>query len=492
MPWKCAVLALVCLLCPHVGAAPEPVFRGPVILRVAAQTGTNKALAAKASALLAEGLRREGVEVFPDAPEAGEAMMLHLEVAFGEAPTGTGHHVAILGGWSPTRMAEGHSPQVSVEARGIVSREEDLDLGQACLGVARQLLGRPSPEPRTWSPIGVGAPAGTPVPGRSMQLEHAPPFQYPAEVRRDRIQGSIGLQLLVDVRGEVSAVAVTSGPEPLAAHGLRYAKTLRFKIPAELKAKAPLTFGMTLGYRFPEVSKVTCLTLEVVEGPLLEKGLLPPAAELRQEVRRRLADEGIVVLDDILGERPVEARHLRIKVESVRLPGDVHVYAATATLTERPPDPVLGQGGQGTEFGLVAGQRGIQGLQEGFQTTMAEAVRGVVLPSNPKPLKAPAAPPKPVSETPTLLEFSQIRVKRQPPAPPYPMAAKARRIQGTVVVQLNVGVDGLPTRAVAVEGPSELLMTALGYALNWEFEPARLNGVPQAARFRLSMPFRLR
>jgi hypothetical protein len=52
--------------------------------------------------------------------------------------------------------------------------------------------------------------------------------------------------------------------------------------------------------------------------------------------------------------------------------------------------------------------------------------------------------------------------------------------------------SGKPMFVEAMEGPPLLLISAIRYALGWEFEPARLNGVPLAARFRLTMPFHLR
>ena len=108
---------------------------------------------------------------------------------------------------------------------------------------------------------------------------------------------------------------------------------------------------------------------------------------------------------------------------------------------------------------------------------------------------APGAPPaEPTEKAKGVVDFdfSQIRVKRQPPAPPYPIAAKLARVQGTVVLDLIIDPQGEPILAEAREGPVPLLLTAIGYALDWRFEPARLNGVPQVARFRLTMPFRLR
>ncbi|BDU77620.1 energy transducer TonB [Mesoterricola sediminis] len=89
-------------------------------------------------------------------------------------------------------------------------------------------------------------------------------------------------------------------------------------------------------------------------------------------------------------------------------------------------------------------------------------------------------------------DFSQMKIKYQPPPPPYPALAKIAKIQGTVVVQIVVGPDGIPVSAKAIEGPAQLRQTAENYAMSWKFEPAMLNGVAQTARFVLTMPFKLK
>jgi protein TonB len=89
-------------------------------------------------------------------------------------------------------------------------------------------------------------------------------------------------------------------------------------------------------------------------------------------------------------------------------------------------------------------------------------------------------------------DFSQIKIKYQPPAPPYPPLAKIAKIQGTVVVEITIGIDGIPIKAQAVDGPPQLRPAAETYAMQWKFEPAMLNGVPQTAKFKLTMPFRLK
>lgn len=93
---------------------------------------------------------------------------------------------------------------------------------------------------------------------------------------------------------------------------------------------------------------------------------------------------------------------------------------------------------------------------------------------------------------PVEMDFSKIRVKHQPDAPPYPPEAKSQRIQGTVVVAITTGVDGKVLMAKALSGPVELQECAVDYAKAWEFEPVHVKGQPVSARFKLTMPFRLK
>jgi len=90
--------------------------------------------------------------------------------------------------------------------------------------------------------------------------------------------------------------------------------------------------------------------------------------------------------------------------------------------------------------------------------------------------------------------FSQMKIKAQPPAPAYPLEAKRHRRMATVKVQITVGPNGLPLRTQVLPGPWLALLGPVGcrYAMDWTFEPALLNGVPQTARFLLTMPFRLK
>nr|WP_320131844.1 TonB family protein [uncultured Holophaga sp.] len=88
-------------------------------------------------------------------------------------------------------------------------------------------------------------------------------------------------------------------------------------------------------------------------------------------------------------------------------------------------------------------------------------------------------------------ELTPVRVRLRPPAPPYPMAAKRARIQGTVVVQILIGADGVPRGVHTLAGPAELRDAVEAYAFRWRFWPSLQAGRAISARFMLTMPFRL-
>jgi protein TonB len=90
------------------------------------------------------------------------------------------------------------------------------------------------------------------------------------------------------------------------------------------------------------------------------------------------------------------------------------------------------------------------------------------------------------------LPFSLVQVKEQPPPPDYPPLARSAGLQGTVIVEVLVGADGIPMSVRALSGPYALRATAEAYARAMKFKPHLENGKPTAARFQLDMPFRLK
>ena len=97
---------------------------------------------------------------------------------------------------------------------------------------------------------------------------------------------------------------------------------------------------------------------------------------------------------------------------------------------------------------------------------------------------APAAPAAPADR-----ELAAI----DQPRPPYPAAATRAREEGTVVVRVDVGADGVPTDA-KVETSSrsrDLDRAAVEAVKGWKFEPALKDGKPVAASANVPVEFKL-
>ena len=76
--------------------------------------------------------------------------------------------------------------------------------------------------------------------------------------------------------------------------------------------------------------------------------------------------------------------------------------------------------------------------------------------------------------------------------PLYPEFARRARIQGPVVLLMTVDERGLPIQVQVLEGHPVFHEAALQAARRWRFEPARSEGQPVSASFRLTLKFSLR
>lgn len=62
--------------------------------------------------------------------------------------------------------------------------------------------------------------------------------------------------------------------------------------------------------------------------------------------------------------------------------------------------------------------------------------------------------------------------------PIYPASARERGIQGTVRLNVLVGLDGKIVKMTEAGGPPELIQAAAQAVKNWQYQPAMLNGAP--------------
>jgi protein TonB len=138
---------------------------------------------------------------------------------------------------------------------------------------------------------------------------------------------------------------------------------------------------------------------------------------------------------------------------------DPPVPAVTDTVSEVPP----GGSPQGTDQGRVDGDE--WGRNGGVPGGVPDGVKGGVIGGS-------GMGPVPVAD------YDQQPRRLRMVQPVYPPDAFAKKIQGEVVLQILIDVDGSVVRASVIRGVPQLDAAAIEAALQWRFTPATKNGRP--------------
>ena len=195
-----------------------------------------------------------------------------------------------------------------------------------------------------------------------------------------------------------------------------------------------------------------------------------------------------------------EARRTRVLVISANPPVSVTLNAAT------PEDE--------SRF-LLNGSRELSDTIRAIAKAMTdEAVRSVMLwrydPPASGPISFPVTvslgPPAGAAELPSMMTAATVGAGDAPVRvgskigtprkvrhvnPVYPADAQAQRVQGLVIVEARIGVDGRVTDAKLLRSIPLLDQAALDAVSQWEFTPTLLNGVPVPVLMTLTVNFTL-
>lgn len=98
----------------------------------------------------------------------------------------------------------------------------------------------------------------------------------------------------------------------------------------------------------------------------------------------------------------------------------------------------------------------------------------------PQPIAPPTPPPAPPPPVPAVATEAPVPIPGQTPPPNYPRRALRRGDEGTVMVRVDVGPDGVPT-SVGISRSSrsrELDRAAIEAVERWRFRPAMADGRP--------------
>lgn len=133
-------------------------------------------------------------------------------------------------------------------------------------------------------------------------------------------------------------------------------------------------------------------------------------------------------------------------------------------------------------------------------TPTPNAPVGVIEPPAPlPPIAAPVAPAPPAPAAPPPAPPAPPRVELpssdadylQNPKPPYPPMSKKLNEQGTVIIRVLIGVDGLPQKSEIRKssGYSRLDESAATTVMKWRYVPGKRAGVPETMWFNVPINF---
>lgn len=133
-------------------------------------------------------------------------------------------------------------------------------------------------------------------------------------------------------------------------------------------------------------------------------------------------------------------------------------------------------------------------------TPSPNAPVGVIEPPAPlPPIAAPVAPAPPAPAAPPPAPPAPPRVELpssdadylQNPKPPYPLMSKKLNEQGSVIIRVLIGADGLPQKAEIRKssGFDRLDQSAATTVMKWRYVPGKRAGVPETMWFNVPINF---
>jgi protein TonB len=104
----------------------------------------------------------------------------------------------------------------------------------------------------------------------------------------------------------------------------------------------------------------------------------------------------------------------------------------------------------------------------------------------------PPPPPQPVVQEPVRAGAGvKTPVKVRDVQPVYPAIAQAARVEGVVIIEATIGIDGRLINARVLRGVPLLDQAALDAVRQWEFTPSLLNGKPVPVIMTVTVQFKL-
>ena len=120
-------------------------------------------------------------------------------------------------------------------------------------------------------------------------------------------------------------------------------------------------------------------------------------------------------------------------------------------------------------------------------------ITGVIFGDKVTGLVSVPPPPPTVDRAPVLPVGGEIQrpTKVRDAAPTYPAIARAAGVQGIVIIEATIGVNGNVQDAKIIRSIPLLDAAALDAVRQWQYTPTRLNGTPVAVVMTVTVNFRL-
>ena len=357
-----------------------------------------------------------------------------------------------------------------------------------CLAALVPALAQAPPDGMPAKPPALLDSEPVPIPASQLQVERRNgKIGYPALAQMGRIQGVVRVRATVGADGAVLAAQALDGPPVLRKPAEAIVWSCQFKPPmvngvaTRIRADLGIPFRSKDGQPSLPEQPVTGFVLHVQTAspsgaPKLEPGFLEKAAVAGLE------GMGLAARDPGTAD-PATTLDLTLTIKTSKPNGKViaqNLVARASLVADR--NLAANEPGKPTRVWFL--NRDQYSLGEAEMEGTSRRLLGEVMQAL---MPTPEGLPRHRKD----FDFSQMRVLYEPPAPPYPVLAKLAHIQGAVIVEVVVDPAGVPASTKAIGGPPQLAAVAEDYAMGWRFEPALLDGVPQAARFRLTLTFAL-
>ena len=280
-----------------------------------------------------------------------------------------------------------------------------------------------------------------PVPQEQVEsnLLHSVAPQYPREAREKHIEGSVALELQVDSNGHVSDAHVLSGPQELRRAAIEAVLQWHYSPKA---MTLPTTTQVTVEFKLPKegdaqapkraLPQGTRFTVKSIEVRSL-------SASARDELLQRLSVHSGDTMD---------AAGMQALVESVRAYDD--------------------------------------DLQVSVSPDRSNQLQISIAPAGAQQDRAQATGPK--IRVGGNVQQAKLLVQTHPV---YPAEAKAKGIQGAVMLEATIGKDGKVENLQVLSGEPVLAAAALDAVRSWQYSTTLLNGNPVEVVTNIAVNFTL-